>query len=544
ALDRGEWSAAAVIFTTLVSASPSDALALEGRGLAAWWLDDPDTCFRSRTEAFRLHREAGDDRAAGRVAVWLAWDHDAFRGDYAVASGWLQRARDLLDAHRGSREFAWLSVRDASFALLDNGNPEEALRCAEDAITASRQCGSVDHEMIARALRGFALATSGHVLQGMQELDAVNTAVLAGELRDPLAIGLASCYMIAACDRVREYDRAAQWCARLREFCARWNFRVLFAVCRTQYAAACIWNGAWAEAESELTQASDELQASRPAMIAEALTRLGELRRRQGRLDESQALFDRSGGHPLATVGRATVSLDRGQFDVAAQLAERYLRALKPHNRTERVPALEVLVRASIACLQHEAARVALVDMQSVAREADTPGLHATASLCAGAVAMGSGDADGARRQFEDAVDLFTRCGATFDRARAGIELATSLARLGHDDQAITELHLAIELLTPIDAAHELARATMLRAELSTTPSSAPAPPRAAGVTLTARECDVLRLIADGLGNPAIAARLGISEHTVHRHVANMLVKLGVPSRSAAVASATRLGLL
>ena len=61
---------------------------------------------------------------------------------------------------------------------------------------------------------------------------------------------------------------------------------------------------------------------------------------------------------------------------------------------------------------------------------------------------------------------------------------------------------------------------------------------------LTARELEVLRLISSGLSNQAIAERLCISEHTVHRHVANTLSKLDVPSRSAAVAQAARLGIL
>ena len=529
-----------MIFQRTLDAEPTDALALEGRGLAAWWLDDPATVFRARTEAFRLHRERGDDRAAGRVAVWLAWDHDAFHGDYSVASGWLQRGRELLVAHPDSREFAWLSVRSAAFALLDNGNPEEALRYAGDAITAARACGSVDHEMIGRALRGFALATTGQVGQGMQELEAVNTAVLAGELRDPLAIGLASCYLISACDRVREYDRAAQWCARLREFCAQWHFRVLFAVCRTQYAAACIWNGAWAEAETELTQASHELQASRPGMIAEALVRLGELRRRQGRLDESQALFDRCGGHPLAVVGRAAVALDRGAFDVAAQLAERYLRSLKPHNRTERAAALEVLVRASVALGYPDGARTALADLEAVARDADTRALHGAALLSAGLVAIASDDAQAARRHCEDAVDHFSRCGATFERAMAGLELAEVHAALGHHDRATSELDAVVALLAPMHAACALERAATLRARLHPPARQARTPES----PLTRRERDVLRLIAEGCGNASIASQLRISEHTVHRHVANMFVKLGVPSRSAAVAAASRLDLL
>ena len=57
---------------------------------------------------------------------------------------------------------------------------------------------------------------------------------------------------------------------------------------------------------------------------------------------------------------------------------------------------------------------------------------------------------------------------------------------------------------------------------------------------LTARECEVLRLIAEGLSDREIARRLVISPHTVHRHVANVRTKLGQPSRAAAVAHAVR----
>ena len=59
---------------------------------------------------------------------------------------------------------------------------------------------------------------------------------------------------------------------------------------------------------------------------------------------------------------------------------------------------------------------------------------------------------------------------------------------------------------------------------------------------LSARELEVLRLISTGLSNSAIAEKLFISEHTVHRHVANTLTKLNVPSRSAAVALVAQLG--
>ncbi|HSK61309.1 MAG TPA: helix-turn-helix transcriptional regulator, partial [Actinomycetospora sp.] len=85
-----------------------------------------------------------------------------------------------------------------------------------------------------------------------------------------------------------------------------------------------------------------------------------------------------------------------------------------------------------------------------------------------------------------------------------------------------------------IGAAREADRADRLAEDLE--PARVPA--------LSRRECEVLRLVADGYGDRAIAATLVLSEHTVHRHVANILVKLGCPSRSAAVAEALRTGVL
>jgi DNA-binding NarL/FixJ family response regulator len=66
----------------------------------------------------------------------------------------------------------------------------------------------------------------------------------------------------------------------------------------------------------------------------------------------------------------------------------------------------------------------------------------------------------------------------------------------------------------------------------------------AAQAGLTRREVEVLRLVAKGLSNREIATDLVLSEHTVHRHVANVLAKLGASSRAAAVAQASSHGLL
>ena len=66
----------------------------------------------------------------------------------------------------------------------------------------------------------------------------------------------------------------------------------------------------------------------------------------------------------------------------------------------------------------------------------------------------------------------------------------------------------------------------------------------AAVSVLTPRELDVLKLVAQGLSNPDIARRLVLSEHTVHRHLANILRKLGLSSRAAAAAWGVRTGLV
>src|SRR5262249_59780463 len=92
-----------------------------------------------------------------------------------------------------------------------------------------------------------------------------------------------------------DYDRAIQWCTRLKAYALKWGLRPLFAVCRTQYASICMWRGTWLEAEEELTNATHELAASRPAMTADGVVRLAELRRRQGRLVGAGATVQAAG---------------------------------------------------------------------------------------------------------------------------------------------------------------------------------------------------------------------------------------------------------
>jgi len=135
ALARGDWPAARIAFDTALQVEESPE-ALEGLGLAAWWLDQADVVFDVRERAYRLYRERDDQVSAARLAVWLAWDTAAFRGEQPIANGWLQRAHRLLEGHSDTTAHAWLALRSGIFALLDDGDPEAAGRWHP------RRCGS------------------------------------------------------------------------------------------------------------------------------------------------------------------------------------------------------------------------------------------------------------------------------------------------------------------------------------------------------------------------------------------------------------------
>src|SRR5918994_1926234 len=138
--------------------------------------------------------------------------------------------------------------------------------------------GAVDLQMLAQASLGLAIVCEGNIAEGMRLLDEATAAAVSGEMTDPDAIVTTCCYLISACERVRDHDRAAQWCARAIRLADRWSYRFMFAYCRTHYAGVLIWRGAWPEAEAELETATSELAATFPAMAAEGIARLAEHR--------------------------------------------------------------------------------------------------------------------------------------------------------------------------------------------------------------------------------------------------------------------------
>jgi ATP/maltotriose-dependent transcriptional regulator MalT len=276
------------------------------------------------------------------------------------------------------------------------------------------------------------------------------------------------------------------------------------------------------------------------------MVRLAELRRRQGRLVEAASLFEQSEPHGLALLGRAELAFDRGDMRAAAEQAARYLRRVALHNRTDRASGLDLLVRALVGVGDFDGARTALAELTAIANLVGTTPLKAAASLAAGCVALGSGDAGEARKQLEDSVDWFLQSGAPYELARARIELARALKSLGQHEAAGQEARRAIDLLTELNAELEISRARALLDSLSHAEETGRATDKVdeSNAGLTGRELEVLRLVASGLSNQLIGERLFVSEHTVHRHLANIFAKLSVSSRAAAVAQAARRGLL
>lgn len=544
ALREGAWENAQAAFEAALHQEET-AEALEGLGWSAWWLNDVAVTFDARERAYRLYRYSANDRAAGRMALSLAADHFLRRGEHAVANGWFQRAHHLLDSLDPCAEQAMLAIWESYVTVVYAHDTVTARMLGERARTLAGSLGELDLQMLAQASLGFATVCAGNVAEGMHLLDEAAAAAVAGEMTDPDAIVTTCCYLINACERVRDYERAAQWCAQAIQLANRWSYRFMFAYCRSHYAGVLIWRGAWSEAEAELQAATGELAASFPAMAAEGIARLADLRRRQGHVPEALTLLAQLDEHPLralgsrlALLGRATIALDRGDSTEAVELAERYLRGIPASNQVERVDGLLLLARAHAALGDLPRASNTVGDVQDIARAIATPALRAAIRAVEGEIAAASGDLETARRHFEDAIDLFGISGSPHEAARCRLELATTVLRMGRAGQAMAEATAALSIAQDLGASREFARASSLLGDVRAHSAGHPRTRRSAA--LTTREAEVLRLVARGLSDKEIGAALGVSQHTAHRHVANIMTKLDVPSRAAAVAQATQ----
>ena len=514
----------------------------EGLSWAALAQDDGAATIAARRAAFRLYCAAEQPIAAARMAMWLAKDHDDFRGEVAVANGWLARARRLLDGQPMAPEHGWLPILECWGTDADERDPALIAQRARTAMEVARYCGDRDLEILAIGFEGLALVDAGQIDDGMQRLDEAAAAVLGGELDEALWALVIFCLLIFACTRVQDFGRAAEWCNTMREAAERMRHTGSQGICKAHYGALLTQSGDWGAAEAALAESVRCFEASWPPYRAEAQADLAELRRRQGRLQEASELLDRAAAHPRATLVRAHCALDLGRAEEAVELAERYLRRFPDNSALHRVGGLEALVRATVAAGRPEQAEAALAELDAVAERVATPPMRAVACAAYATQAAATGRLEEARVGFEDAVDLYAPAGMVFEAASAHCDLAELLAVLGRTDGARAEAEAAHGEFAKLGATHHSKRAAALVSRLART--TCDPGDRARPGALTLRQIEVLRRVATGHTNKQIAAELALSVKTVDRHLDNIFDRLGVSSRAAAVALAAEQALI
>jgi LuxR family transcriptional regulator, maltose regulon positive regulatory protein len=537
ALGRAAWAEARACFEAELARRETPEVQ-EALSWSCWWQDDFEPLIRAREAAFRLYRRRQDSLGAARMAMWLAVDHCDFRGEAAIANGWFRRAESLLEPLPLAPEHGWLRLIEADTALTLAGDLVTASRAAAAAAAIGREFGDVDCTMMALAVQGFALISEGDVAAGIQCLDEAAAAATGGELTRQSAPIWILCYLIYSCELLRDFDRAAQWCEKMREVADRLCFLFPKGICRVHYAGVLILRGRWAEAESELAEAETMFSVSRPPWIAESRVRLGELRRRQGNFKAAEAIFHDLEWHPLALLGLAALALDQHRPQDAEELCARLLRQLPDSARYQRVDAWELKARAAAQLGEHRRAAEALIEIEALTEKAATLPLRAGRSFSAAQEAVAIGDLEQARVCLEDSVALFDKSRAPYETARARLELAGVLVSLGRLAGARVKAEKARDGLVKLGAHFEAGRARAFLARIEQLRGKDGEHSGADKPLLTARQSEILRLVADGRGDRDIGAALGLSEHTVHRHVANVLTRLAVPSRAAAVAYA------
>lgn len=525
ALRAGRWPEAAAAYSVL-AAETDDPVAYDGLAQAAWWLDDADTSLHAREAAYRGFRAVGSDRDAVRSAATLGYDSILFGMGVAVGRGWLTRAADLLGRHSDVAAAGWLAVREAEVALAVDHNATDALDAATLAQRIGHRTADGDLVIVAQALTGLSLVRLGQVSAGVPLLDAAATAATAGDVDDLMWMGKICCWLISACHETHDLDRAGEWCDRVEDICTRQELTPLFAGCRTIHASVLVAQGDYAKAESELADVLGMLEQSRRVGRLDAVVQLGELRRIQGRLADAEHLLRQGGFDPRALTGLAQVKLAQGDAVRSWSIIAELLRAVPVEQQLERVDALAVAVVAGVAAGHVEEARHAAGELRAIADTIRTDFLLGTAAAAEARLSA----PEGAVPLWEVAIRRLHAARLPFHEAECRLELAETMLALGDRSGAREHAALALETFLPLEGGQAIDRARALLDPTSADP-------------LTHRQTEVIRLIARGFSNAEIAAALHLSEHTVHRHVANIYIALDLGSRAAAAAYAARRGL-
>jgi DNA-binding NarL/FixJ family response regulator len=517
---------------SLLAADRSRELAasdLELLATAAYMLGREQDYFAVLERAYRAHLDGGEALAALRCAFWVGVNL-AQRGDMGGAGGWLGRAERLLEREGADRVEAGYLLLPLVFRQEGSGDLEAAAETAGRAAAIGERFGDEDLLALAGHEHGHILIRLGRLEEGVARLDEAMVAVTAGEL-SPIPSGIVYCGAILACRDAHELRRAQEWTAALSEWCERQPDLVAFTGrCLTHRAQIMQLHGTWSEALEEARRAAERcLRGENPAAAGEACYQRGEIHRLRGDYRAAEEAYREASGHGWEPQpGFALMRLAQGKAD-AAEAAIRRVEG-ETSEPGKRVAILPAYVEIMLSVDDLEAARVACGELDSLADGHEDDALEAIAAHARGTLELAEGGARAALTSLRRAFEVWRLFDAPYETARARELLGQACRELGDEDSAALELEAAREAFESLGAATDLARVGMLLDVAGAVDSHG----------LTQRELEVLRHLAAGETNKAIATELFLSVRTVDRHVSNVYAKLGVSSRAAATAYAHR----
>jgi DNA-binding CsgD family transcriptional regulator len=491
---------------------------------AAYLLGRRNDCVQALQRAYQLNLDAGDMLAAVRSAFWLALVL-LTSGEAAIGGGWVARSQRLLAGVDGDVVERGYVLVHMMYRHIFAGEFATAYELAEQITGYGDRYRDPDLIAMGLSSQGRLLLYGGRVPDGLALLDESMVGVAAGEVSTIFA-GNIYCSMIEACQEIADFDRAARWTAALTTWCAEQPGLVPFtgqcAVHRGQIMRA---QGAFDEALTEFDLSVERYLADQtPGPAGLAMAERGDVLRIRGDLTGAQAAYEGAvafGHEPQP--GLALLWLAQGRTQAAAAAIRRLLgEAGDPVHRSQLLPtAVEVLL---VTDRRDEATAIA-AELESIAGSFGCPSVQARADHAAALVALESGDPAAAMPLLRQARAVWERLGGRYETARCRVLLGRAMRALGDEESAVTELVAARRSFAELGAAPaEREAATLVT---PTYPSG-----------LTAREAEVLRLVAAGKSNLEIAALLFLSEKTVARHLSNIFGKLDVTSRTAAAAFA------
>jgi DNA-binding CsgD family transcriptional regulator len=525
------WGEAFALLTEADTGSSLSGEDLDRLAEAASMLGRGDDDVRLLRRAFLAHVEAGQVGPALRSGYWLCKSL-AWAGEFAQAGAWLARVRRLAEAHPDCREYGYLLMLDAE-QLIRAGEYAGTLGVARRLADIAGE--GVDRDLAAGAAMtlGNGLIANGDVESGLTHLDESMVAVTGGEV-SARATGMIYCVVIGTCQELYELRRAREWSAALAEWChAQPEFTGAYrGLCRVHRVTLLQLHGGWPAALREAQIACEQLSSGYGEMVAgAAFYQLAELHRLGGRFDDAEQAYRGALRYGWdVQPGSALLRLAQGKTGPALATIKRAL--VEASDVRQKARVLPAAVDVLLAAGDVPAAAQAAHELANIADEYDTIALHALAAYAAGAVRLAEGAPEQASAPLRRAFQAWRDLDVPYEVARARVLIALTCRALGDEDAATMELDAARQVFVELGAVPDAARLDGLRGGL-----------RQAG-GLSPRELEVVRLLAAGRTNQAIATDLVLSEKTVARHVSNIFAKLGVRSRTAAAAYAFKHGLV